>query len=371
MTAGAGVGARGAGGDVAGRPGARVVGARLAGRRGGTARGDGGGVYVSEVQRSRVLNSALALIAEEGYGRMSVARVTGRARVSRRTFYDLFEDREDCLLAAFGEALQRIAVLTGGAYSDQARWVDGVRAGLTAMLELFDAEPAVCSLVVVNVLGAGPRVMECRSQALDRVRDVVDRGRLQTRAGREVPPLTADGVVGAVFSVIHAHVCERRSGRLTDLRNALMAMIVLPYLGRAAAQRELERPVPVSKPVRRGAAKGAIGQAGDPLEGLSMRLTYRTLRTLEVIAESPGASNRVIADSSGVSDQGQMSRLLARLEGLGLIRNTGVSQPSGDPNAWRLTPRGEQVRQTVIPRASTNTTSEGSSPPHRPKGMNQ
>ena len=60
-----------------------------------------------------------------------------------------------------------------------------------------------------------------------------------------------------------------------------------------------------------------------------MRLTYRTVRVLSVIGEAPGASNREVAEGSGIADQGQISKLLARLERLQLIENTGGGQLKG------------------------------------------
>ena len=78
-----------------------------------------------------------------------------------------------------------------------------------------------------------------------------------------------------------------------------------------------------------------------------MRLTYRTLKVLEFVARQPGASNREVADGAGIQDQGQMSKLLGRLERLGLIRNTGSGYPSGAPNAWCLTARGEDVERVT------------------------
>ena len=60
-----------------------------------------------------------------------------------------------------------------------------------------------------------------------------------------------------------------------------------------------------------------------------------------------GASNRQIADQAGVHDQGQISKLLTRLQRLGLIDNTGHGQPNGEPNAWTLTPHGTQVEQAL------------------------
>jgi DNA-binding MarR family transcriptional regulator len=83
----------------------------------------------------------------------------------------------------------------------------------------------------------------------------------------------------------------------------------------------------------------------DPLRDVPMRLTYRTARVLEALAGMPGASNRMVADGAGIYDQGQVSKLLARLERLGLIENTSGNdhKPTGEPNAWRLTPRGRQI----------------------------
>ena len=78
-----------------------------------------------------------------------------------------------------------------------------------------------------------------------------------------------------------------------------------------------------------------------------MRLTYRTVRVLMAIAGHPDASNRTVAEASGISDQGQISKLLARLDSLGLAKNTGQGHPKGAPNAWQLTPRGQEVEQAI------------------------
>jgi DNA-binding MarR family transcriptional regulator len=77
-----------------------------------------------------------------------------------------------------------------------------------------------------------------------------------------------------------------------------------------------------------------------------MRLTYRTARVLEGIAEHPGASNREAGNYAGIPDPGQVSKLLARLERLGLLAK-GAVRAKGEPNAWALTPQGVQVAQNI------------------------
>jgi DNA-binding MarR family transcriptional regulator len=137
-----------------------------------------------------------------------------------------------------------------------------------------------------------------------------------------------------------------RERSMLDLQGPLMAMIVLPYLGQAAAARELARPAP--------ARRRPTPLPRDPLSDLDMRLTYRTVRVLLAIAEQPGASNREVAEASGVHDQGQISKLLARLEHLGLVRNRDGYPVRGEPNGWRLTPRGEAVERTLRERAAVS-----------------
>jgi AcrR family transcriptional regulator/DNA-binding MarR family transcriptional regulator len=295
-----------------------------------------------------MLSSAVAVVSEYGYGQMTVARVADGARVSRRTFYDLFDDREDCFLAAFDDAVECVAGLVFAAYGGERGWRVQVRAGLGALLGFLDEEPGLGSLLVVDALKAGPRVQERRAEVLERLARAIQREGSRASGGRELPPLTGEGVVGAVLGVIHTRLAAEDSGRMIELLNALMGMIVLPYLGPAVAEKELGHPVPkltgTAGTTRCAKGAGSSTMPGrSPLEGLPMRLTYRTLRVLTAISEQPGANNREVAAHADVSDQGQISKLLARLERLGLIQNTGEGQPSGEPNAWRLTSRGEEI----------------------------
>jgi DNA-binding MarR family transcriptional regulator len=120
-----------------------------------------------------------------------------------------------------------------------------------------------------------------------------------------------------------------------------MSMIVLPYLGPAAARRELSRTVPKTR------ARLPRRTERDPLRELEMRLTYRTVRVLMAVAANPGSSNRAVADGAGIKDQGQISKLLARLKRLDLIENTGEGSARGGPNAWVLTERGREVHGAI------------------------
>jgi AcrR family transcriptional regulator len=309
-------------------------------------------VGVAELQRARMLHSAVQVVSEEGYGQMSVARVTGRAGVSRRTFYEMFGDREACFLAAFDQAVSDIQTLTVAAWERESSWRRQIRAALGALLGFLDEEPGIGSLVVVEALGAGPRVLAHRSNLLSGLASVIDLGRSQS--GRYRPPaLTAEGLVGAVLGIIHARLLETPREPLTNLLSPLVGMIIAPYLGPTAAARELKHPAPTAAP------RPALALQAEPLRGLNMRVTYRTLLVLSVIGEHPGASNRQVADHAGVSDQGQISKLLTRLENLGLIHNTVPKQPTGEPNQWHITQRGHEVQLTTTVKHSNQTPARG------------
>src|ERR1700757_3092785 len=97
------------------------AGARLRPGPNGISRGQ-----VTEIQRGRMLAAAVEAVEEVGYARMTVAQVIARARVSRKTFYDVFADREDCFLAAFEQATSQATSLAREAYARQGGvWREG------------------------------------------------------------------------------------------------------------------------------------------------------------------------------------------------------------------------------------------------------
>ena len=316
-----------------------------------------------EIQRSRLLAAAVSAVDELGYADTTVSDVTNRARVSRRTFYELFSNREECLAAVLEDVVALVVGEIAAEGLDGLAWRERVRGGLRVILGFLDREPALARVCVVQALRGGPQLLGRREEVLAGLAAVVDEGRLEGARGAGCSPLTAEGVVGAAFTIVYARLLRGERQPLTGLLGELMGMIVLPYMGAAAARRELARPVPAGSA---GAldGPGAAGRAvGDPLEGVPMRLTYRTARVLEGVGEYPGASNREVAERGGIHDPGQVSKLLARLERLGLLTNTGEGHAKGEPNAWTLTPKGSRVAQRLSMTTTGQKDIESSTPP--------
>ncbi len=151
----------------------------------------------------------------------------------------------------------------------------------------------------------------------------------------------AEGVVGATFGVIHARLLELRPEPLVELLGSLMATIVLPYRGSAAAARELGRPVP-KIPARRRDGDGLSRRPVGAASPVDYRLTVRTQMALAAVAGRPGLNNREVSEIIGLADQGQISRMMKRLSDQGLVENT-QAHTKRLARAWRLTADGEAV----------------------------
>jgi DNA-binding MarR family transcriptional regulator len=245
------------------------------------------------------------------------------------------------------------------AYASRRSWRERVRHALAVLLRLLDSEPQLARVLVLEALGAGKLVLARRSEVLRELAAALDREAPKRSSARQVPLLTAEGVVGGAFSVVHARVLEWRpptednhkptpgspDGRpLIELHGQLMALIALPYLGARAAGEEITRSTPEAGAREAGSRK--TERTGRLLERLEMRLTYRTVRCLMFIDRHPGASNREIAKGADIPDEGQASKLLGRLMNLDLISNSRPPGP-GRPNRWTLTAQGEQVLAAV------------------------
>jgi AcrR family transcriptional regulator len=297
---------------------------------------------IAAFQHSRMLAAAAQAACDRGAANLTVADVVDRAGVSRRTFYEAFGDIQDCLRALLRQTLVDAGERVLPAYENaRGGWRWRVRAGLVELLLYFDEQPDVARLLVVEWLAAGAEAAAQRQRLLLRLAAVVQAG-APADEDAEQPTILAEAIVGGVHSVLYRRLSEPDAGgaRLAELTSPLMSMIVLPYLGRAAARAELSKPAPEAR-------RASAARVANPLAGLDLRLTQRTAGVIVAIAANPGSSNRAVGVAVGVADQGQISKLLMRLQRLGLLVNDNAGNARGGPNAWRLTPTGELVAQSL------------------------
>lgn len=194
---------------------------------------------ISAVQRERLLAAIIRAVAEIGYPRATVQDVIDRAGVSRPTFYQHFENKEDCFLAAFDAIAARLRERVDAAVAGAGpHWRDRLRAGLEELLRFIEAEPEMARGIVVEARAAGPPALRHRDELLEGFAACLE---AQVREELAEPPsgIAAAGIVGGIESVLYSRIQRGGDEELRSLLPSLMYFAVLPYGGQEAAAEEL------------------------------------------------------------------------------------------------------------------------------------
>ncbi len=181
----------------------------------------------------------MRVVAERGYGATTVADLTREAGISRTTFYAMFADKEACFLAAYDGVVDALIKRIATAYEAEERWPRRARAGLAALLEALASEPDVARLALVEVGAAGPAAQRRYRAALQRLTPLFEEGRDFAPGGRGLPANTSRMAIGAVAGLIADELAEGRAEYLESLLSDLLFATLVPYIGPAAAAREV------------------------------------------------------------------------------------------------------------------------------------
>lgn len=195
---------------------------------------------VKAVQRERLLAAITEAVTEIGYNTLTVQNVLARAGISRPTFYEQFEDKEDCFLAAFDAASTRMYERIEAVVSNSGPgWRDRLRSGIAELLRFIADEPQEARLVLVEARASSPTGLRRRDELLDRFAACID---ALVREDLDEPPsaIAAAGVVGGIESVLYARLQKGETEDLDALLPSLMYFAVLAYAGREAAGEELD-----------------------------------------------------------------------------------------------------------------------------------
>jgi AcrR family transcriptional regulator len=196
---------------------------------------------VTESQRNRIHQAMIEVVSERGYPETRVVDVIGVAGVSRKTFYELFDSKEDCFLAAYdvllenllGEATDEFESMPG------APWAERVSAALAALLDHLSEHPGEARFAIVEVLAAGPKAMARRDAALRQFTGFIEAGRSETSV--ELPGITSLAVAGGINELLYSEILHGAVGRLPSRLPDLMFWVTLPFLGAEGAAAERER----------------------------------------------------------------------------------------------------------------------------------
>jgi AcrR family transcriptional regulator len=193
--------------------------------------------FIVHNQRERMLLAVAEAVAEQGFATTTVADIIARARLSRRTFYEHFADKEECFLAAYDTVVEQLLAAVGQAYEQAEGWAQKVHDGLETFLAYLAAEPAFARMCIVEVVGAGPEARSRRDAAMRVFVDFLAPGREEAPKGIDVPALSEEIVVGGIYEIIYSRLQRDAADELVEMLPELLYCALVPYLGHRAAER--------------------------------------------------------------------------------------------------------------------------------------
>ena len=192
---------------------------------------------VIDNQRRRLLTATAEAFVEEGYASLSVASVTSRARVSRRTFYQLYDDKLDCVLATHLIAFERLEKALRISCASRPSWPEAVAAAVGAALDFAADSPEEASLLAFAPLAAEPELTARAVAANDHLLALLRAGRGQCAAAEAPGELTEQALLMGVMHLVGAELLAGRAKRLPELAPELAQILLTPYLGEGEAKR--------------------------------------------------------------------------------------------------------------------------------------
>jgi AcrR family transcriptional regulator len=190
--------------------------------------------FIAHNQRERLLDAMANVVAAKGYAATRVGDITDYAGVSRKTFYELFSDKEDCFLAAYDAItallMQRMQEALG---TVDGAWEERVRALVDAFLGFLAAEPAFARMCIVEVLGSGPAGLARRDAAVEAFFPIVDFIPRQRMAPEELSPLTPVFVTGGILEIVYSAIRRGETAALPEMAEDITRLAFRSYLREA------------------------------------------------------------------------------------------------------------------------------------------
>jgi len=200
---------------------------------------------VERSQRERLLAAVVRVTVAKGYESATVGDILGEAGVGRESFYELFDDKLDCTLAAHKILVDDLEEQVRAAYATSRPWPERVREALAATLDWFAADPDAARFTLVELSTVGPAFRPIFQAEYARFTRLLEDG---IGDGDPNPDLRgASGLaVGAMLAKIYEEIVLGRTTELPSLLPNLTYDLLVPFVGEVVAQEEQRRATPSS-----------------------------------------------------------------------------------------------------------------------------
>jgi len=216
------------------RGGARTSGALAGGERLPPGRHGLPREAVAENQRERLLNGVVEAVAQRGYNATTITGIVKAAKISRRTFYEHFEGKQDCFLAAYAMIEAHVLESMLAAPGAGEEWPERVRARLVALLEVLARDEAVTRCFLVEPLAAGGEVAARYREAMSLIAAALRPEPPPSQLNMEVRD---QALIGGIATLIVRRLNNAGAARLPELLPDLTELALAPYMDRRQAKR--------------------------------------------------------------------------------------------------------------------------------------
>jgi AcrR family transcriptional regulator len=195
---------------------------------------------VAESQRERLLAGLAFAVAEHGYRATTITEIVKAASVSSRDFYESFDSKEACFLAAFDAVIAHLRELIAAAAEPVPDWPGRVVVALRTALDFFAAEPDLARLCLVEPITASPPIATHFRDVVVATIPYLQPGRSERPEAAALPQSTEDSLLGGLIALTARSLLTGEEGALERLLPDLVDFALSPYLGPARAK-ELAR----------------------------------------------------------------------------------------------------------------------------------
>ena len=191
---------------------------------------------VRRVQRDRMLKAMTEVVARDGYAETTVRKLLAQAGLSRRTYYDLWEDKEDCYLDAYGEIAAQLTAHAAAGFEQGGSPRERVRLAVEAIAAFCIEEPDAACACLVEGLAAGQAARVKRGELIEAIAATIAPALAELRPDGPSPELTARATVGGILELLYGPLARRDVTALRRLAEEIGELPILLPMGASTAR---------------------------------------------------------------------------------------------------------------------------------------
>jgi AcrR family transcriptional regulator len=152
-------------------------------------------------QRERLIDGMIDAVAARGYAAANIAHAIAHAGVSRPTFYEYFDDKDDCFQAVLVEIndrlLSEMRQSVGRLSGEHA-----LAGALQALLGFADTQPGAARALFSESMVGGRKALDIRDRGLAQAQAMIEEAQADLSAGTPTPDSSIRAMLGGVYRLI-------------------------------------------------------------------------------------------------------------------------------------------------------------------------